>query len=100
MAHVTLEPDQLSYGDVVVNVDAMRVAIVKNYSPQHVHLKFMVRIYLASATISLFLLQFEYSQISCIWSPLQSHIDIILPPQGYTNLPLLFRDSKLGVFEK
>ena len=42
MSHT--EPDKLLYGDVVVNVDAIREAIVKNYSPQHVHLKFKVMV--------------------------------------------------------
>jgi len=95
-----IEPDQLLYGDVVVNVDSMKLAIVKNYSPQYLHLKFKVMSTKWHLWYVVFLLQFDYSQMSCIWAPLQSSIDVVLPPQSYTNLPLQFRCDKLGVFDK
>ena len=37
-----LEPDKLQFGDVILNVDAVRVIVVKNHSPKHVHVKFKV----------------------------------------------------------
>lgn len=39
---VYLEPDKLQFGDVILNVDAVRVTVVKNHSPKHVHVKFKV----------------------------------------------------------
>ena len=36
------EPDKLQYGDVILNVDAVRVVVVKNHCPKHVHVKFKV----------------------------------------------------------
>ena len=38
--------------------------------------------------------------MSCVWVPLQSEVNIILPPQTYTDMPLLFNDNKLGMFDK
>ena len=37
-----LEPDKLQFGDVILNVDAVRMVVIKNYSPKHIHLKFKV----------------------------------------------------------
>ena len=38
--------------------------------------------------------------MSCVWMPLQSEVNIVLPSQTSTEMPLLFNDSKLGVFDK